>query len=136
MNTETFVLLEKFKSPITELIESTKTQANSEVVIDQFINTKLPEIISLAQTVMADGRLDFFELVRVVTFTSRTLQDSLDIYTQANVTEKLTIAREIIQFLIKELIAGDNFVKDYALNDKNLDGLINLVYGLIVKFRR
>lgn len=138
MNAQTFVMLDNYRDKLTDFIKSTKVKNGDTVdlTIEQFVNQKLPEIISLAQTVMADGRLDFFELVRIVTFTSTAVRDSLDIYTKANITEKLAVVREIIQFLVNELYAGESSLKDYVLDDKNLDGLINLVYKLLVKFRR
>lgn len=72
MNAQTFAMLDNYRDKLTEFIKATNVRSGPAVdlTIDQFVNQKLPEIISLAQTVMADGRLDFFELVRIVTFTS------------------------------------------------------------------
>lgn len=135
MNPQTYVILDKVADKLITYIKGTKVQANSEVTIDLFVQQRLPEIISLAQTVLADGRITFTELTRIVTFTSTTVRDSLDIYTKANQAEKLGVVREIIQFLVSELYKGDSKIKSFILDDKNLDGLINLVYQISVKWR-
>lgn len=135
MNPQTYVLLESFKDKITTYIKSTKVEPGSEIKIDVFVNQRLPQVISLGQTVLADGRITMSELIRIVTFTSETVRDGLNIYSKANQPEKLGVVREVIQFLVSELYKGNSAIKTYILNDKNLDGLITLVYQLTVKWR-
>lgn len=135
MNAETFTLFEELKPKIQTTIESTTTRNGEdvEVIIDQFVNKTLLEVIALGQVVMADGRIQFTELVRLVTFTSRAVAEGLDIYTKTNNTEKLKVVREIIQVIVEKLFAGQSALKDFILDNKNLDGLINIVYRLLVK---
>lgn len=135
MNPQTYVLLERLKDRITTYIKGTKVEPGSEIKIDVFVSQRLPQIIALGQTVLADGRITMSELVRIVTFASEVVRDGLDIYSKANQTEKLGVVREIIQFIVSELYKGNSFIKSYILDDKNLDGLINLVYQITVKWR-
>lgn len=135
MNTETFTLLEELKPQIQKTINATNTRAGDDVdiLIDRFVNGTLLEIIALGQVVLADGKIRFDELIRLVTFTSRSVATGLDIYTKTNNTEKLKVVREIIQLVVSKLFAGPSGLKDFVLNDKNLDGVINIVYKLLVK---
>lgn len=135
LNIETFTYVDKFKDTLRDVITSVPTTKNADPIIDAFVNQKLLQIVALAQTVMADGRLDFTELARVVRFTSELVRDSLQVYDKSNKTHLLIVVREIIQFLVEQLYRGPGWVKTFVLNDGNLDGFINIIYALLVKGR-
>lgn len=135
LNLQTFTYVDKFKDRLTQIIKSVPTQDGSDAVIDKFVNERFVQIVALAQTVMADGRLDFTELVRVVKFTSETVRDFLQVYDKDNKPQLLIVVREIIQFLTEQLYRGPGWLKDFVLNDGNLGGLINIIYALLVKGR-
>ena len=133
MNDQTFILADAFRTKLQDVISGTKTQKGTDVQVELFLNERLPEIIALVQTVMADGRLNISELVTVVTFTVRAVKDGLDIYSEANQEEKTVIVREILQFVIGKLWAGDSALEKFLLGDALLDSVIKLVYHLAVK---
>jgi len=136
LNDQTFQILDGFQDKLKDIIAGTKTEKNKEVQIDVFVNQQLPTIVATAQSALRDGQLDFMEVFALVRFVSTAIRDGLDIYSGTNDKEKLTVAREIIQYLVKELIPGDNFVKRMILDDSTVEGFINLVYALTVKARR
>jgi len=136
LNAQTFDILEGFKDKLKEVIGETKTEKDTALQVEIFTSQQLPMIVATAQAALRDGRLDFMEVFALVRFVSTAIRDGLDIYNRDNDTEKLTVAREIIQYLVKELVPGDNLVKRVVLDDKVLDGFITTVYQLAVKVRR
>lgn len=136
LNDQTFQILGGFQDKLKEIIGATETKKDAETQIAEFTTVQLPLIVSTAQAALRDGRLDFMEVFALVRFVSAAIRDGLDIYSRDNDTEKLTVAREIIQYLVKELVPGDNLVKRVILDDKVLEGFITTVYQLAVKVRR
>lgn len=136
LNDRTFILADKLRDSLRDIILGTKVQSGSEQPVEVFLNERLPQIVALAQSVLADGRINFIELYEIVRFVSTNVRDGLDIYAKTNTEDKLIVVREIIQFLVKELLPRDSAVKRFILDDANLGGVITLVYQLAVKLRR
>jgi hypothetical protein len=137
MNEQTFVLVDQLRDKLVDTIKGTKTIAgeDTQIKIDVFVRSKLPEIVSLGQSVLADGKISLSEIITIIRFTSELVKSSLDIYSDANITEKLGIVRVIIQFLVSKLLPASPVIS-YLLNDEALEVLINFVYKFLVKDRK
>lgn len=131
--TNPVLLADKFRDELTSFITKTKVEKGSEVAIEQFVTQTLIEVTALATTVFADGRLTFSELTQVVSFVSGKVRDSLDIYSDANQTEKLKVVAVIVRFLLKQFVTVKNPVVDFVTKDGVLETFIDLVYKLLVK---
>ena len=134
MNAQTFALVDNFKGKLTDYLKSTKTEKGegTDIAIEVFVSSKLPEIVSLAQAVLLDGKVSLSEVITIIKFTSELVRDSLDVYSDSNITEKLGVVRIIVQFLVSTLLPSSK-VLNYLLDDAALNVLINFVYKFLVK---
>ncbi len=132
LRTDHLELAQDFEKQFYDAVEQTTPVEGSKGVIDQFFNEKIPEIIALAERLSADG-FTFGEIVTLITYVSRSLKTNFDVFTQENIGNKLIIAREIIQFVVRKFYAGHSKIVDALTSDTLLDVLITLIYRLNVK---